>query len=125
MSTSLDLVKKPSSPHTRRVLLAVTLGVAMWAIAVYWGSHSEGFLFLEGKIRTSQAIQSRVGIVRKVTLPMFGQFREKFVGSDKWVWMIVDVTGDKGAVRIRTALQKKNDIWKITESSIENQKIVL
>ena len=47
------------------------------------------------------------------------------VGSDNWVWMIVDVTGDKGAVTIRTALQKKNDVWKITESSIGDQKIDL
>jgi hypothetical protein len=39
--------------------------------------------------------------------------------------MIVDVTGDKGAVTIRTALQKKNDVWKITESSIGDQKIDL
>jgi hypothetical protein len=125
MSTPLDLVKQPKRVHFRRLLLVVTLGVVMFVVAVFWGSHSEGFHFLEGKIRTSQEIQTRVGVVRKVTLPVSGQFREKSVGSDKWVWMIVDVNGDKGAVTIRTALQKKNNVWKITESSVDDQKINL
>jgi hypothetical protein len=97
----------------------------MWAVAFFWGSHSEGFHFLEGKIRTSREIQSRVGIVQRVTLPVFGRFREKSVGSDKWVRMTVDVTGDKGAVTIRTVLQKENSVWKITKSSIGDQKIDL
>jgi hypothetical protein len=92
---------------------------------MFWGSHSEAFHFLEGKIRTSQEIQRRVGVVQKVTLPVFGQFREKFVGSDKWDWMTVDVSGDKGAVTIRTALQKRSNVWKITESSVGDQPIDL
>lgn len=125
MSTSVDVVKQPRPSHSRRILLAVALGAVMWAAVLFWGSHSEGFHFLEGKIRTSQEIQSRVGIVQRVKLPVFGRFREKFVGSDKWVWMTVDVTGDKGTVTMRTALQKKNSVWKITESYIGDQKIDL
>ncbi|HEV7611865.1 MAG TPA: hypothetical protein VGO37_08330 [Steroidobacteraceae bacterium] len=111
--------------HKRWVLLAGVLGVVMWAIAVFWGMHSEGFHFVEGKIRASQEIQNRVGIVQNITLPVSGKYREKFVGSDKWVWMTVDVAGDKGTVTLRTALQKENNIWRITQSSIGDQKIDL
>jgi hypothetical protein len=116
---------RASRQHKRWVSLAVILGVAMWAIAVFWGSQSEGFHFVEGKIRASQEIRSRVGIVQKITLPVFGKYREKFVGSDKWVWMTVDVAGDKGTVTLRTALQKENNIWKITQSSIGDRTIDL
>lgn len=70
-------------------------------------------------------MQSRVGDVRKVTLPVFGLYREKFVGSDKWVKMIVDVEGDRGTVQVHTALQKKNGVWSITESSIADQAVDL
>jgi hypothetical protein len=125
MSTSLDRVKQPRRTHFRWGVVAVTLGVLMYVGAVFWVSHSEGFHFIEGRIRTSEEIQGRVGAVQKVTLPMFGHFREKAVGSDKWVWMLVDVTGDKGAVTIDTAMQKRNNVWKITESSINGQKINL
>lgn len=111
--------------HARWVLVAVALGAIMWITAVFWGSHSEGFRFVEQKIRTSQEIHSRVGNVRKVGLPILGHYREKFVGSDKWVNMVVDVEGDKGAVTIRTALQKNDDVWTITESSIGDQHIDL
>ena len=111
--------------QSRWLLVAVALGIVLWVTAVFWGSHSEGFQFVEGKIRKSQEIQSRIGNVRNVTLPVFGRYREKFVGSDKWVKMIVDVEGDKGAVTISTALQKENDVWTITESSIGAQHIDL
>jgi hypothetical protein len=111
--------------QSRWLLLAVALGVVLWITGFFWGSHSEGFHFIEGKIRQSQEIQRRVGNVREVRLPVFGLYREKFVGSDKWVKMIVDVQGDKGAVTINAALEKKNDVWTITESSIGAQHLDL
>jgi hypothetical protein len=114
-------VGKPS----RWFLVAVALGALLWITAVFWGSHSEGFHFVEGKIRTSQEIHSRVGNVRKVDLPVFGHYREKFVGSDKWVKMAVHVEGDKEAVTINVALEKTNNVWTITESSIGDQHIDL
>lgn len=114
-------MKKPS----RWILVAIAFGIVMWATAVYWGSHSEGFQFVEGKVRASREIQNRVGNVRKVSLPVFGQYREKFVNSDRWVKMMVDVEGDKGAVTVSTALQKKNGVWTITESSIGTQHVDL
>jgi hypothetical protein len=49
MLTSVDIVKQPRPVHSRRILLAVALGAVMWAVAIFWGSHSEGFHFLEGK----------------------------------------------------------------------------
>jgi hypothetical protein len=111
--------------QSRWVLVAVAFGIVMWATAVYWGSHSEGFQFVAGKLRTSREIQSRVGNVRKVTLPILGQYRERFVNSDKWVKMIVDVEGDKGSVTVRTVLQKTNGVWTVTESSIGAQHVDL
>lgn len=113
------------SKQQRGALLTIAFVIALWAVAVYWGSHSEGFQFIEGKVRASRAIQSRVGDVRKVTLPVFGLYREKFVGSDKWVKMIVDVEGGRGAVRVHAALQKKDGVWTITESSIGGQQVNL
>lgn len=113
------------SKRPRWAVLTITFVILMWAMAVYWGSHSEGFRFVEGRVRASKAIQSRVGDVREVTLPVFGLYREKFVGSDKWVKLIVDVEGDRGTVRVHTALQKRNGVWSITESSIADQAVDL
>ncbi len=107
------------------LLVAIALGSVMWITAAFWGSHSEGFQFVVGKIRTSQAIRSRVGNVRKVYLPVFGHYREKFVGSDKWVRMTIGVQGDKSEVMVRTVLQKNNGIWTISESFIGIQQINL
>jgi hypothetical protein len=111
--------------QSRSILAAVAFAIVMWVTAVYWGSHSEGFQFVEGTVRASREIQNRVGNVRKVTLPVFGLYREKFVGSDKWVKMMVDVEGDRDTVRMQTALQKKNGVWTITESSIGSQQVNL
>jgi len=111
--------------RSRWILAAVSFVIVMWAAAVYWGSHSEGFQFVEGKVRASREIRSRVGNVRKVTLPVFGLYREKFVGSDKWAEMMVDVEGDRDTLRVQTALQKKNGVWTITESSIGSQQVNL
>ena len=117
---------KQSRPfRRRRIAVAAAFGVAIWVAAFVWGSHSEGFHYAEGRIRASQAIQSLVGNVRTVTMPVFGHYREKFVGSDKWVNLIVDVNGDKGGVRLRMALRKNNGIWTITESYVGGQKIDL
>jgi hypothetical protein len=114
-------VTKPS----RWILTVILLASAMWVTAIYWGSHSEGFRFLEAKIRVSREIQGLVGNVRKVTLPALGQYREKFVNSDRWVKMTVDVEGDKGTVTVNTILQKENGVWRITESSIGSRPVDL
>jgi hypothetical protein len=56
---------------------------------------------------------------------VFGHYREKFVGSDKWVKMAVHVEGDKEAVTIDVALGKINNVWAITESTIGDHRIDL
>ena len=109
----------------RWILAVIAFGMVMWTTAVYWGSHSEGFAFVEGRVRASREIQNRVGNVRKVSLPVFGQYREKFVNSDRWVKMMVYVEGDRGAVTVSTELKKQNGAWTITDSSIGTQHVDL
>ena len=111
--------------RSRWILTAIAFFVVMWAAAIYWGSHSEGFQLLQGRIRASPDIQSRVGNVRQVALPIFGLYREKFADSDRWVRMTVEVEGDRGSVTVRAVMRKRNDVWKITESSIGGQQIDL
>ena len=106
-------------------LFGVVLLIVLWTAAFYRGSHSEGFHFLEQRIRASQQMQGLVGRVQRVSLPALGRYREKFVGSDRWVSLIVEVQGDKGSVRVDAQLQRHNGVWVVTGSSVGTQSIDL
>jgi len=106
-------------------LPGIAIFVVGWAVAMFWGTHSEGFKFLESKVRGSAEIQRRIGNIRKVSIPLLGQYHEKFADSDRKVKMTVTAAGDRGSVTVRAVMQKKNGVWNITESYIGDQQIDL
>lgn len=90
-----------------------------------WGAHSEGYEFLEQAVRKSPSIQQRVGNVQTVRLSIFGGYHDKTVGSKEWMTMTLHVTGSRGAATVTAAAKKVDDVWSVTDASIDGERFRL
>ncbi len=118
-------MNKPSKPIGKWVLRACLFGVGLYAVAYLWGSHSEAFQFVEQAIKSSPAMELRVGHVEQVSLDPVGGYREKFVNANKSAYMMIDVTGAKGKITVKVAVKKTDGTWEVTNASIDGQPIAL
>lgn len=118
-------MEKPAKPVGKWVLWAFLFCVGLYAVAYLWGSHSEAFQFVEQTIKSSRAMELKVGRVESVSLDPIGGYREKFVNSNKSVYMTVDVAGEKGTVTVNVAAKKTDGTWEIKNASIDGQPIAL
>ena len=105
--------------------VAVAAAVIFYFGLYFWGAHSEGFRYLDSVIRSSPAIQQRVGDVRSVRLSFFGGYREKFVDSDIRTTMVLDVTGSKGAVAVHASASRTSGQWSVYDASIDGHTVKL
>ena len=114
----------------RRWIPFVVLAFIVFYIALYfWGSHSEGYKFLDKAVRVSPEIQRRVGDVQSVHMSFLGGYTEKFVTSEsstsKTVKMTLDVVGSKGNVAVKVVSKETNGVWSVSDASINGEQINL
>ena len=108
------------------VPLALAAFVIFYAALYVSGLHSEGYRFLDSTIKKSSTIHQRVGDVQTVRLSLLGGYREKFVGSKKWLTMTLGVTGSHGAVTVKAAANKTEDgVWTVSDASIDGVPVSL
>ena len=56
--------------------------------------------------------------MKHVSLNPLGSYRERFVNSNKWTHMTVNVTGSRGKVVANVSVERINGIWKVSEITI-------
>jgi len=96
----------------------------LWGGYIY-ALNSEAFRFVKGVLENSPAISQRVGAGIKVTLPLFGAFKEKYVNSNTTVTMTVVVRGSIKSIPVKVIATCKNRLWKVESVSIDGVPIVI
>ena len=91
----------------------------------FWGTHSEGYRFLDQAVRGSPLIQQRVGTVQSVKMSFLGGYREKFVDSDRRETMTLNIAGSKGSVTVKATAKRANGTWSVSEASIDGERVSL
>ena len=109
----------------RWFILAPVFAACLYAIFLFYESHTESFKFVKNSIELSRPLQDEVGSIEKVSIDPIGGFSDKFAGSDHFVHMVVDVKGSRGQVTIRVFATKENGVWLIRQAIINGRPVDL
>lgn len=96
---------------SRTIAIAALFGAALYAVVYLLAINSDGFKFIEQKIRNSQIVKEQVGIIRKVRPSLLGPYDQKTVGSDEWVSINITVTGTVKSIELDVRAKKTADAW--------------
>ena len=107
------------------VLIVVCFGIALFVGLRISALSSDGYRFLDETIRRAPQLQSRLGEIEGVKLSYFGAYRQKAVGSDRWVTMTFNVTGNRRAATVLASAKKVGGSWSVTSSSIDGEQVSL
>ncbi len=110
---------------SKLIAIALFLGMLLYFGIFFWGSHSESFKFVEQTVMNSRNLQSQIGAIEHVRLTPFGSFREKFVDSDKWATMTIEVIGANKTITLDVRTKKLNDVWTIEQALLNGKTVVL
>jgi len=109
----------------RWFIIAPFFGACLYAILLFYEPHTESFKFIKCSIKSSNIMQAEVGSVENVSIDPIGGYSDKFVGSDHFVHMAVDVKGIKGEATVHVFATKTNGIWLIRQATINGRIIDL
>ena len=107
------------------IALAALLGLLLYISVYLIAGRSDAFVFAENAIKHSKSLQTKIGNVERVRLPLFGSYDENFVNGDTWVTMEVEVTGAVKTVALQIKMKKINATWAIEQSLIDGNPVVL
>jgi hypothetical protein len=109
----------------RTIAIAAFFGIALYAIVYLMASNSDGFEFIEQKIRTSEVVKEQVGDIKKVRPSLLGPYDQKTVGSDEWVSMTISVSGTEKAIELDVKAKKTNGVWVLVTAKKGDQSLNL
>jgi len=98
--------------------VAIILGVAVYIGVYFYASQSEVYRFAQVWLRQSESLKSAVGEIQKTRVSPWGGYRERFAGSDRRVWLVVEVTGSKDTANVKLALRKDGQAWHVIQSGV-------
>jgi hypothetical protein len=98
--------------------LAILLGVALYIGVYIYASHSEAYRFAQQWLRQSEPLKAAVGEIQKTRVSPWGGYREYSTGSDRRVWIVVEVTGSKDTADVKLALRKHDETWRVVQSGV-------
>lgn len=101
---------------SRTIAVAAFFGLALYAMVYLMASRSDGFEFIEQKIRASEVVKEQVGDIKKVRPSLLGPYDQKTVGSDEWVSMNISVTGTTKEIELDVKAKKTNGVWVLEEA---------
>jgi anionic cell wall polymer biosynthesis LytR-Cps2A-Psr (LCP) family protein len=111
--------------NLKKILVAVALGVVLYGGVYIYALNSEAFRFVKGALENSYAISQRVGTGAKVTLPLFGEFKEKHVNSNATVIMTVTVRGRNKTISVSVIATRRNGMWELESASTGGIPIII
>lgn len=98
---------------SRKIIVAAVAGVALYGGIYLYARNSEPFHFVKMQLENSGALSSQVRGPVRITLPLFGSFKEKHINADELVTMNVNAEGSNGAIAIKVTAVRKNEVWEI------------
>lgn len=101
----------------KKVILAAMLGIGLYGGIYLYALNSEAFRFVKEALENSPAMARQVGECPKVTLPLLGAFKEKYVNSSVTVTMRVMVVGNIKSLPVDVKVIRKEGVWKIGSAS--------
>ncbi len=113
-----------TKPRTWVILIAC-LCVLLYVGLRISALSSDGYKYLDETIRRAPQVRARVGEIEEVRLSYIGTVRLKAVGSNRWVTMTFNVTGNRGAATIEASAKKLGGSWSVTTSSIDGDPVSL
>lgn len=109
----------------KSVAIAVVCGVLLYVAVYFMASHGDAFEFAEQAIKNSRSLQTQIGKVERVRLAPSGGYHEKFVNSDAWVMMKVEVTGTAQSVALDMKVKKTDGNWSIEQVLLDGKPVTL
>lgn len=103
--------------------LLVFLGLALFSGSYVWEINSDGFRFVEQQLRKSSALQSQIGPVEKVELPIYYNYHQKDSGADSWLKMSLRVRGVTRTAKVDVKAKRINGAWEIEEIMVDGRPI--
>lgn len=77
--------------------------------------NSAGFQAASAAVAKIPDVQARVGKVQGIEVLPFQPFRERFVGSERFVLLSLRVRGDAGEMKMRINLASRDGQWKVED----------
>lgn len=99
------------------------MGFGLYITNYFIIASSEALQFAELKIRNSDELKAELGEVRRVRLSPIGPFRHKWVGSDEWVSMMVEVVGASKSTEIDVNVKKIKGTWYLESAKRNGQRL--
>ena len=103
--------------------LSLVLGTILYASVYFIAWHSDGFKFIEQRIKNSQEIKSQVGNIKQIRPSLLGPYHSKSIDSDEWVSITISVVGVERSIELEVKAMKVNDLWTL-ESVKHGEKII-
>ena len=110
---------------SRSIAVAAVFGAALYVVVYLLAMNSDGFKFIEQKIRNSQIVNEQVGAIHTVRPSLLGPYDQKTVGSDEWVSMSITVTGAVKAIELDVRAKKVDGNWVVEATKQGNQTLSL
>lgn len=118
-------MRVPTMKHSKLIILAAFLGALLYFAVHFMASHGDAFEFAEHAIRNSQSLQTQIGKIERVRIPLFGSYKEKSFNDDTSVAMTVEVTSTAKTVELQMKMKKTNGAWVIERASIDGNPVAL
>lgn len=107
--------------NRRRFILLGLVGIVLFVGSYVSETRSDGFRFVEKQLSDSRSLESKLGKVQKVELPIFSSYHEKEVDSDIWINMTVRVTGTKRTAMVTVSAQRIEGKWAMGQTTINGK----
>ncbi|GEM_PF-6027720 len=111
--------------RVNKLSLAVLAGATLYGVVYFMASHGDAFKFAERTIRNSRSLETRIGKVDNVRIPLFSPYRERFFNSEASAAMTVEVTGAMRTVELKLKMKKTNDHWMVEHASLDGAPVIL
>ena len=99
------------------VVIAVSLGVTLYASVYFYTVRSEAFQYANTWIVDSRPYDQFVGRVVAVRVDPWAGFTHHFSGTDRDASMVVVVVGEKASICVDLKLQKRTNKWAVTKAT--------